>query len=55
MEAWIKIRVLESAGGNLDKAATDAVRQWTFAPLTCGAASLPSEIEVRINYTLLGD
>ncbi len=47
-----KLKVLESAGGNLDKSATDAVRQWKYTPLTCGAASLPSEIEVRINYAL---
>ena len=48
------LKVLESAGESLDKSASDAVRQWTYAPMTCGAASLPSEIEVRTSYTLSG-
>jgi len=47
-----KLRVLESAGGSLNKSAIEAVRQWTYAPLACGTTPLQSEIEVRINYTL---
>lgn len=49
-----KLRILESAGRSLNESATDAVRQWTYAPLACGSAPLPTEIEVRINYTLSG-
>jgi TonB family protein len=48
-----KLRVLESAGESLNKSAADAVRQWTYAPLSCGVgARLPSEIEVRVRYSL---
>lgn len=44
-------RVLGSAGASLDRAAAESVRQWMYAPVKCGAG-LPTEIEVRVNFSL---
>jgi len=44
--------VLESAGKALDQSATEAVQQWIYSPITCGAVPLETEIEVSVNYEL---
>jgi len=44
--------VLESAAASLDRAAAEAVRQWTYPPVSCGTAPLETEIEVSVNFTL---
>ena len=45
-------RVLESAGDSLDRATIEAVRQWEYRPVSCGKTPLPTEIEVKVSYTL---
>jgi TonB family protein len=45
-------KVLQSPSDRLSASATEAVRRWTYAPMKCGAVPLPTEVEVRINYTL---
>jgi len=47
-----QLKLLESAGTALDNASMQAVRQWVYPPLTCGARPLPSEIEVQVNFSL---
>lgn len=47
-----KTTVLESAGDSLDRSAAEAVKHWEYAPLECGTAPLPTEIEVQVNYEL---
>ena len=47
-----KMRVLESAGESLDRAATEAVQQWTYRPVECSAISLPFETEISVNFAL---
>lgn len=47
-----QVKLLESAGTALDNASMQAVRQWVYPPLTCGARPLPSEIEVQVNFSL---
>jgi TonB family protein len=47
-----QLKLLESAGTALDNASMQAVKQWVYPPLTCGARPLPSEIEVHVNFSL---
>jgi TonB family protein len=47
-----QVKLLESAGTALDNASMQAVRQWVYPPLNCGARPLPSEIEVQVNFSL---
>jgi TonB family protein len=47
-----KLKVLESAGMPLDNASINAVKQWVYAPETCGPKPLPTEIEVQVNFEL---
>jgi TonB family protein len=47
-----QLRIIESAGRSLDQAATESVRQWIYPPTMCGTTPLPSEVEVRVNFTL---
>jgi len=46
------VKVVETAGASLDTAAMQAVKQWVYAPLTCGGQPLPTEIEVHVNFSL---
>ena len=48
----VKIRILESAGDSLDRAATEAVQQWTYKRVACTTKPLPLETEVVVNFTL---
>lgn len=47
-----RTKVVESVSPYLDHAALDAVQQWQYAPVQCGAGPLPTEIEVYVNYKL---
>ncbi|HET9305518.1 MAG TPA: TonB family protein [Candidatus Sulfotelmatobacter sp.] len=47
-----KIKVLEGPGRSLEQAAVDAVQQWVYAPARCGTVALPTEMELRVNFTL---
>jgi len=47
-----RTQILQSAGQALDKATQDAVQQWAYPAITCGVQPLPTEIEVRVNYSL---
>lgn len=47
-----RLKLLESAGTALDDASMQAVKQWVYAPATCGTRPLPSEIEVQVNFSL---
>jgi TonB family protein len=47
-----KTAVIESAGRALDQATLDAVQHWTYPPAKCGARSLGTEIEIRVNYSI---
>ena len=47
-----KIRVLESAGDSLDRAAMEAIQQWTYKRAACTANALPLETEIAVNFAL---
>ncbi len=48
-----RLKLLEGAGQGLNNASMEAVKLWMYAPLTCGTEKpLPSEIEVRVNFSL---
>lgn len=47
-----RTRILETAGDSLDRAATEAVQQWTYKRVACTAKPLPLETEVVVNFTL---
>jgi len=47
-----KIQILESAGDSLDRAATEAIQQWTYKRVACTSDALPLETEVVVNFTL---
>ena len=42
--------VIGTAGTDLDIAASNAVKQWRYAPFTCGTTPVESEAEVTINF-----
>jgi len=48
------VKILQSAGPALDKASVEAVKQWVFPPVRCGATPLPTEQEVRVRFTIGG-
>src|ERR1700742_4374962 len=41
-----EVEVLESAGPDLDAAATTAVRKWRFAPATRAGSAVPSRVKI---------
>ena len=47
-----RVKVLQGLSPSLDQATIQAVQQWVYAPVTCGSLPLPTEVEIRINYTL---
>lgn len=47
-----QLKLLDSGGTAFDTASMQAVRQWVYPPLTCGARPLPSEIEVQVNFSI---
>jgi TonB family protein len=42
--------VTRSAGKNLDQAALDAVRLWTFKPATCEGKPIPVAVIIEVNF-----
>jgi TonB family protein len=46
------LRVVRSAGPELDAASLDAVSQWTFIPAMCGTSPVTSETVIPVHYTL---
>jgi len=46
------LKVIQSAGADLDQAAMTAVKQWKYAPTTCEGTPIRVESETQINFTL---
>ena len=46
------VKVLRSAGRDLDQKAIDAVKKWRFAPSTKKGQAVPSQADVQINFHL---
>jgi TonB family protein len=47
-----EVRVVQSVSPALDRAATEAVRQWVYPPVQCGPVPLPTETEISVNFAL---
>lgn len=47
-----EVRVVQNVSPALDRAATEAVKQWVFPPVQCGAVPLPTETEISVNFAL---
>ncbi|MGC2274172.1 MAG: energy transducer TonB [Candidatus Sulfotelmatobacter sp.] len=46
------LKVIDSAGPDLDRTALDAVRQWKFKPGTCDGEPMELEIAVEVDFHL---
>ena len=47
-----RIKMVRSAGKDLDQKATEAVQQWTFAPATRHGQAVPVQFDVEVNFNL---
>lgn len=47
-----KVRVLQGLSRSLDQASIEAVKQWVYAPVACGSAPLPAEVEIPTKYAI---
>ena len=47
-----EVEVLRSAGGDLDRATVDAVKQWRYRPASCGGTAVPEEKVIHIVFEL---
>ena len=44
--------VIRSGGNDVDKQATDSVRQWRFTPATCGTEPIETKVHVEVRISL---
>jgi TonB family protein len=44
------LKVIETAGANLDASATEAVRRWKYQPSMCGDKPIPAELAISVIF-----